>query len=86
MFGHPIALITKPFGMAGEVRAIAEGVAGSLPLRDRRKVENGKRYLRHGAGPILEKRSEEMGQAGANCKRHCYGWRRDRILRLPFCS
>ena len=42
VLGDPVARVAEPLGVAGEVEAVAERVAGRRAERDRREVEDGK--------------------------------------------
>jgi hypothetical protein len=47
VLGHPVAAVAQPLGQAGEVEAVAQGLAGVATLDDRRQVEHGN--VHHGA-------------------------------------
>jgi hypothetical protein len=47
MLGQPVAAVAPGLGMPGEVERVVQRVGRCRPLRDGRKIENGKRYHRN---------------------------------------
>jgi hypothetical protein len=51
MLGQPVAAVAPGLGMPGEVERVVQRVGRCRPLRDGRKIENGKRYHRDPTSP-----------------------------------